>query len=236
MCPVLTDEPIDPAIFVDHQGQRVYFCCNTCRRQFTQDPHRYAESLAQVMAPAQTVANGSDHDDHGHGDEAVAPSSSDHDHGDHHEGTVSVVGRTIRWAGRFHPMVVHFPIGLLVAALLAEILRMVTGRPWLGGAARFCVLLGAAGAVAAAALGWAHAAFAGYAGDMAATLLTHRWLGTSVALWAVTTAGISEAAIRSGGDGWQRLYRAMLVVGAVLVGLTGHFGGVLVYGASYYLW
>ena len=237
ICPVLTDETVDPAIFVDHQGQRVYFCCNMCKRRFTQDPQRYAASLANVMASAESEAHGPGDDEHGHDDaqQAVAPNSDTHDHGDH-SGDVSGIARAFRWVGKFHPVVIHFPIALLIAAFLAEALNVVTSRPWFGAAARFCVLVGAAGAVVAASLGWIHAAFAGYVDDMATVLLFHRWLGTSVAVWAVATACVSEVSIRRGGDGKQRLYRAMLLVGAVLVTITGHFGGTLVFGPGYYAW
>ena len=36
--------------------------------------------------------------------------------------------RLVKWMGRFHPVAVHFPIGLLWAAFLAEILGILSGR------------------------------------------------------------------------------------------------------------
>ena len=63
-------------------------------------------------------------------------------------------GRLTGWLGRFHPAMVHFPIGLLVSAALAEALFLVTGRTLFDSAGRVCVSFGALGAVPAATLGW----------------------------------------------------------------------------------
>jgi hypothetical protein len=87
-------------------------------------------------------------------------------------------------------------------------------------------VLGAAGAVAAAGLGWLDAW--GGAGAGAAALGRHRWLGTAAAGWALVTAGLTvrdeRRVVRSG------RFRAALLLAAVLVAATGHFGGVLVHG------
>src|SRR6516162_11927020 len=46
-------------------------------------------------------------------------------------------GEIIRWLGKFHPPAANFPIALLVAAALAEILFAATGRPVFDAANRF---------------------------------------------------------------------------------------------------
>jgi hypothetical protein len=38
-------------------------------------------------------------------------------------------GKLIRWLGGFHPAVMHFPIALLTAAAVAELLCLVRGKP-----------------------------------------------------------------------------------------------------------
>jgi uncharacterized membrane protein len=139
--------------------------------------------------------------------------------------------RLLRWLGKFHIVAVHFPIALLLAAALAELgVVCGCGEP-LRTAARFCVLLGAAGAVAAVALGWLHSpAGAGSAG----VLGLHRWLGTLAGLWAVGVAVVSEVDARRGQQ--SPLFRPMLWVGALLVGVTAHLGGTLVHGARFFDW
>ena len=171
------------------------------------------------------------HDDQGqhHDDEA------NHDHArDHNE--VQGVSRVLQWIGRFHPVVIHIPIGLLIAAAVAEFLLMFTGATSLASASRFCLLLGALGAVTAAPLGWANAAFAGYTGDLASIVTVHRWLGTTTALWSVIVVVLAEVSRRQENPAWRVRYRAALFVCAGLVGVTGHFGGTLVFGPGYYAW
>jgi uncharacterized membrane protein/mono/diheme cytochrome c family protein len=138
--------------------------------------------------------------------------------------------RALRWLGRFHILVVHFPIALLLAAAAGEVWFARGGNRTPAPAVRFCVLLGTAGAVAAAALGWLHA-WAGNGAGAPAVLGLHRWLGTATAVWAVGTVLLSEW------DEWRGTrspwFRLSLLVGALLVGAAAHFGGVLVHGDDF---
>ncbi|MFK7741879.1 MAG: c-type cytochrome domain-containing protein [Planctomycetota bacterium] len=43
-CPV-SDEPVDKAHFVEHEGRRVAFCCAKCKAAFEKDPAKYAGKL-----------------------------------------------------------------------------------------------------------------------------------------------------------------------------------------------
>jgi Cu+-exporting ATPase len=48
LCPV-TDDPINPDIFVDYNGRRIYFCCDMCPPQFKKDPEKYLKKLDEQM-------------------------------------------------------------------------------------------------------------------------------------------------------------------------------------------
>jgi uncharacterized membrane protein/YHS domain-containing protein len=250
-CPLLPDEPIEPEFFADFEGQRVYLCCQRCLRKFTAAPQEYREAVQQVMLAANVGTEDGHEDEHAAGDsddhgsdedaggeaaeiEAAEPSGG-HDHGpDGHER--SDLARTIQWAGNLHPMLVHFPIALLLAGWLAEMGRRVSGSASLGAAARFCVLLGAAGAVLAAGMGWAHAWFNKFPDSLSDALFYHRWLGTCVAIAAVVTAVLCEVGIRKDSPRWRRYYVLLLTLVAVAVGAAGHFGGILTHGIDYYRW
>ncbi len=39
-CPV-SGKPINKDVYVDYQGQRIYFCCPACPDQFRKDPEKY---------------------------------------------------------------------------------------------------------------------------------------------------------------------------------------------------
>ena len=85
-------------------------------------------------------------------------------------------------------------------------------------------------AVATAALGWIHASN-GHGAGSRQILAVHRWIGTAAASWAVATAIFSEWNTRRGERrGW---FRAWLLVGAVLIAIEGHVGGMLVHGDDF---
>jgi hypothetical protein len=140
--------------------------------------------------------------------------------------------RALRWIGKFHVSIIHFPIALLLAAALGELWSAWRRGRVPSPAVRFCVLLGAAGAVAAAPLGWLHADIGG--NGAGPTLRLHRWFGTAAALCAVLAALASEWDVRRGRR--SLLFRVLLGAGAVLVGVAGHLGGTLVHGEDFYDW
>src|SRR5262249_14604941 len=90
--------------------------------------------------------------------------------------------KLIDWLGKFHPPSTHFPMALLVAAALAGLLGVVTGRSLFEGAARYCLWFGTLGAVLTALLGWLMGGFRW--ADRSDLLTLHRWVGTAVALGA----------------------------------------------------
>lgn len=140
----------------------------------------------------------------------------------------------LAWLGRWHVLIVHFPVGLLLAGAMGELVRLITRWDWLRDGVRFSVWSGAIGAMLAAPLGWLMAG-----GDVGADdwlLGTHRWLGTTVFFWALGLVAVMELAPRRPGTRWPHAMHAMLFGGAVLVGLTGHFGGMLVFGTEYLAW
>lgn len=242
VCPVTPSEPIDPSIFTDYEGVRVFFCCQRCRRSFEADPQKYLSNLTSFGEPAGYVhadQGGDGHADHGEQAEHDATSSSTHDHARDHGASGAeaaepgVVGRTVSWLGRLHPAVVHFPIALLIAAWLGELLNAWKYEPRLRTGVLFMVYLGAVSAVAAATLGWLNAAYGSQPADQIDTLSWHRWLGTSTALWAVVLAWQAWG-LDFGGS--NRAFRVNLTLAAFLVGVTGHFGGTLVFGKDFLAW
>jgi uncharacterized membrane protein len=150
--------------------------------------------------------------------------------------TMPVWKRLIRWIGRFHPVSTHFPVGLMMVAVVAEALAWWTRREsWLQ-TVRFLVILGSAGALVAAGLGWVNASFTSYVGSSASVLLWHRWLGTITAAWtALCAALVVLSECREGSPERQR-FRGTLLVGAALVSVSGFLGSALIYGLDHYAW
>ena len=124
--------------------------------------------------------------------------------------------------------------GILIAAAVAEGLLIVTDKPFFNAAARFCVWFGVSMTVVGAGLGWFFGGFQLTDDEWVLTL--HRWLGTSMAVWAVYLLVLSERMHRTGCEHTQQRYRYVLFAGAILVSITGFFGGALIYGLDHYAW
>ena len=136
-----------------------------------------------------------------------------------------------RLFGRMHPMVVHFPIALLLMALLVEGVRVLRRKPAPADAALAFLWFGALSAAAAAAMGWANAETGTQAGVV---LERHRWFGTGTAGLAFGAAVLASAVrFRPSARALGRLYLFVLLAGGAAVSGAGHLGGVLVYGDDY---
>lgn len=108
------------------------------------------------------------------------------------------------FSGKLHPVVVHFPIALLIVGVTLEFARLRRGVLRPSSSARVCIVLGAVAAIAAAAMGWSGATTAGH---QETVLWPHRWLGIATAGLAACTAIF---ALLSNWRGTYRLFNAYL--------------------------
>jgi uncharacterized membrane protein len=143
---------------------------------------------------------------------------------------VSDVGtQAAAFVGRFHPLLVHFPIAFLLLAGGLELLalRRRTGPPWL--AARFPLLVVAALAAAiAATAGYLLGTAGGYGGP---TFERHLQLGIVVAIGALLTAMAAWRRQRTGtGDA---IVRTALALTLAALTVAGHLGATLTHGDGY---
>ena len=49
-CPVMDGNKINPDLYVDHDGKRIYFCCKMCVGTFKKDPEKYIKNVADEIA------------------------------------------------------------------------------------------------------------------------------------------------------------------------------------------
>jgi uncharacterized membrane protein len=131
--------------------------------------------------------------------------------------------------GKLHPLIVHFPIALLVAALLFALWARVRGGH-IKHAIRPLLIFGAGMAVFAVATGWMLAEHENFFGRAAQNLLLHRWLGVGGTAAAVILVFLIKERRPEGPLGF-----AGLAVVAAVVSVTGHFGGLLVFGADHWV-
>jgi uncharacterized membrane protein/mono/diheme cytochrome c family protein len=133
---------------------------------------------------------------------------------------------------RLHPLLVHFPVALLVVAagvaLLARLRRRETESDATLGV---CLAVTALAAPLSAATGWLLASADGHAD---ATVFLHRWLGVALAALSPALWWLHLRARRSSAHPRVRLFLLLaLLAAAALVGFVGHTGGVITRGPGY---
>ena len=132
--------------------------------------------------------------------------------------------------GRLHLLLIHFPIALVIAAAAAEGAAAVTAdERWHTVAVRN-VRAGAVFTLLAAVAGWRLSLEMGMA---ASPLLEwHRWFGIFGGL-VTCAAALATAGTVSRSPLGLRSYRVALFAAGTLVAVTGHLGGLLVWGANF---
>jgi uncharacterized membrane protein/mono/diheme cytochrome c family protein len=139
----------------------------------------------------------------------------------------SLLGRVLHWLGKFHPVSIHFPVALLLTAVLAEGFAWWLKRDEWMLLVRFLVVLGALSGVPAATLGWL-AEFPTVDGSQLSTVyLFHQILGTAAAVWALVCATLVCLSECEEGSVARRRFRGALLFGAFLISVVGFLGGAL---------
>ncbi|WP_225309652.1 DUF1549 domain-containing protein [Larkinella humicola] len=128
-----------------------------------------------------------------------------------------------QFLGRLHPLIVHFPVGLLCVALLLEIIGWSRKSNDMRAGITALVWIGAISSVVAAVLGLILINQEEYGGD---TVTIHQWSGLTTMALAIVTG----FALRSGR---LALYRSLLFLTVFGVSIAGHYGALLTHGEDY---
>jgi uncharacterized membrane protein len=134
--------------------------------------------------------------------------------------------------GRFHPLIVHLPIGFLLLAFIFECASLVPRFKKLKQAVSATVMLGALAATIACITGYLLKQEGGY-DDGIADL--HEVLGIATAAFSFFLFFLrKEVKKRVAGSQKRKQFRVALFVPLILLlSLTGHFGGSLTHGEDY---
>jgi uncharacterized membrane protein len=135
------------------------------------------------------------------------------------------VSDIVLFFGRFHPLVVHLPIGFLLLGVILYFISFRKGYEKYLPALDFTLLLGGLSGVLACALGYMLSLDGGYQLD---ALSLHQWLGIALTVVSFALLGLRKAKVgtkymMSGGFGGL----------LVLLVFTGHLGGNLTHGSAY---
>lgn len=249
-CPVTTSELAEEQFFTDYEGRRVFFCCNNCKKDFLSNPETYLVNLIGTAGTSQSGSSpqGDDGHTHKHTDgkspehnpaehtinsdvgsvETSASGAHDHatDHGER-SSAVSILGK-------FHPMVTHFPIALVISALLFSGLAVIVKIQTFDVVSVYSVQLAAFSGLVTVALGLAAGYSASYPSFLASYLSTHRLLGIVTGVMTFVTAWFGQRQLRTKSTRHAWIYRSLLLVNSGLVGITGHYGAALVFGPDHF--
>jgi uncharacterized membrane protein len=133
--------------------------------------------------------------------------------------------------GRFHPLLVHLPIGILMLAFIFEMLSWWEKFKELRAAVQPALLLGALSAVLAALTGYFLSLEGGYDDRV---LALHQNLGIATALFSVALYLVRGYIIPAGSKPNQKkIHLGLFGALVILLSFTGHMGGSLTHGEDY---
>ncbi|MFH5885958.1 DUF2231 domain-containing protein [Halalkalibaculum sp. DA3122] len=134
----------------------------------------------------------------------------------------------VLFIGRFHPLLVHLPIGFLLLAFLLELFGRFERYKDLGNAVSFSLFLGGLSAVGAAGTGYLLSMDGGYGEGV---LSIHMWLGIAVALLSLAAFVLRQWYYEN--PKLKKVYTGVLAAMVLCLVSAGHYGGSLTHGSDY---
>jgi len=253
-CPVTTTELAEEQFSVDYNGQRIYFCCNKCKKDFLANSEVY---LANVKYESEDQPAGTkpsdeatehhdnsgnhEHNESGAVDKMTTSNHDESNNNEHAEGEEhdhatghSSSSSFVTFLGKFHPMMTHFPIALILTAFLFVVL----GFFWKSGPydtiSVYLLYIASLSSIVTVTLGLMAGAGASYPTFLADYFTTHRLLGITTGVFTLLTTYFGYRLLHGKQSEMIWIYRLSLLVTAILVGVTGHFGATLVFGPDYF--
>lgn len=130
-----------------------------------------------------------------------------------------------------HPMLVHFPIALLIVGFIAEIVGLASRKKFFTDAAFLLLVTGALGAVAAVLSGSFAADGLEEAGTLKQAVETHEG-AAQLAMWLAIIAAAFRSTIvviRKYNGSLRYVSAVLLLVAVLAVARAGYYGGELVF-------
>lgn len=132
----------------------------------------------------------------------------------------------LSYLGKFHPIILHLPIGFLLLAFMMELhdrwKKVQQFQPAIG----FALFWGMVGAIFAAGSGYLLSLDGGYEEQL---LSWHQWLGFGVAGLSIVLYGLHRQAIKNK----TPFYFPVFSLTTLLLTAAGHYGGSLTHGSDF---
>ena len=137
---------------------------------------------------------------------------------------ISDLPSIFQFVGRLHPLVLHFPIALILTSFLFELLKEVRKKANFAEPAVLLLWLGAFSAVISAIAGYLLSINGNYQGD---TFIFHQWFGLATSLIAALIIQLRTK------HGFAKLFMPFYGGLTILLIVTGHFGASLTHGEDF---
>jgi uncharacterized membrane protein len=135
--------------------------------------------------------------------------------------------------GKLHVLVLHFPIALILAAGLADMLWLLTRKAIFKDAGYYCIILGALGAIATVITGSMLIDTLNLTGEYHDLGETHEALGITTMIVAILAGGVRVFFRNRLPKIWAWVYGLLILSALTLVSITGHYGGMIAFGKDY---
>jgi uncharacterized membrane protein len=131
--------------------------------------------------------------------------------------------------GRFHPIILHLPIGSLIVLLVMEIINKFRPELNLDAACRILLWFSVVSIIPTITLGFLLASSGSYEDEL---LNFHKWLGWFTALICIWLVVFRQKKSTKS-KGLSSFYYPFLSINVVMMSLAGHYGGSLTHGEDY---
>lgn len=187
--------------------------------------HRAKQEAAQIEAQRATAGDTATTHEAGMADHAKMMAKM----GEAEERPRSFGAKLLDWLGRLHPMLVHFPIAFIPAALFTAIVGR--RRPGFAKPVQFLVVTAGITAPFAMLSGWLSGGFELGLDDW--VMQSHRWLGTGIGVGAFA---LGVFALKSPEQDRSPTMILSLTALTAAILVQGWFGGALVHGVDHLNW
>jgi uncharacterized membrane protein len=124
--------------------------------------------------------------------------------------------------GRFHPVLVHLPIGMLLLAAIFQLISLKQKTASLGPAINITLFGGMMSAIFSAVSGYLLSTTEDYDASL---ISTHQWFGIAVAVISIGAYILNKLQ--------NRYTKWVILIMTILVVITGHLGGSITHGSDY---
>ena len=132
--------------------------------------------------------------------------------------------------GHLHPVVVHFPIGIILLLVFLEFWNAFVRPITIEGIRGILIGIAILAAISSALFGFLLERTGVYSGEL---VNWHRWAGVATAILVCLAGLFYRRHRRNGAPNTLRFYQGTLFLCAIGVALAGHFGGALTHGRDY---